>query len=491
MKKSIGFLLAISLFGVGFNNLQAQEAGATENSGHELFFRWPLKSIKSKWLSLDPVYGEWNDVGGHYGCNEWFPSTGSVDYGVDFQQSRQCDQGQERLVTFREKNPITEEVVISGTKTESQVVKRTEAQMSTGVYRDWQPTSSSYTAWIDYGSTYGYSSWSPEAGTQTSDFTQTRSYNQNQERYEQNRERDSVTGDVRDVGDEVRHTKVDTRNQSRLVNVDYGVYSNSAGKSCGSWSPSIGSQTSNFSQSRSCTQSQERERSYEAGGTLINTVTETRDVSSTENRSISVSYSSWTDSGSLYSCDAWSPTPGSQTYNYSQSRICRQNQRRNRYYRVSSTNIKTVSESRVVNSNQSRSVKISYGGWSFVKNHSYSSYSPSTNNVCIGESLTQTRSYKRRERRTRYHKVGTTTIHSTYNYRDINKTQSRTVSGTKSCYTWQSVAGGRVPGPSYFKEPEIRGLREGESCSKKGEVAYSYKDAYPDNWYDETVFECM
>ena len=87
------------------------------------------------------------------------------------------------------------------------------------IARDWQNSPSEFTSWQDIGSAYDFSGYSPAPLNQIADFQQTETYKQDQERYEQQREYDTLKGDYRDVGSPIRYEQTDTRQNTRTITV--------------------------------------------------------------------------------------------------------------------------------------------------------------------------------------------------------------------------------------------------------------------------------
>ena len=67
---------------------------------------------------------------------------------------------------------------------------------------NWVATSPTYTDWVNSGAVYNCSVWTPDASTVNAgtNFTQTRSCSQNQTRNKQDRQTETGTGDIRNIG---------------------------------------------------------------------------------------------------------------------------------------------------------------------------------------------------------------------------------------------------------------------------------------------------
>ena len=135
---------------------------------------------------------------------------------------------------------------------------------------NWIPAIATCGAAYDSGSA-SCGGWSPDATTQTSGFTQNQSCSIAQSKSCQGREYDTVSGAYRNVGGAyVESAGTRNYNNNRSVTVTYtawGTYSTS----CSSWTPDPSTVNSGqtYTQTRSCTYSQYRERWYSASGTSL------------------------------------------------------------------------------------------------------------------------------------------------------------------------------------------------------------------------------
>ena len=442
-------------------------------------------------------------VGGFYGCGNWSPDPATINYGVTFTQERGCswDEGRSRDV-FNTWQSGQETYL--RTDSESRTVPYTDTQSSVGTFRDWQPTVSTFTPWADIGADYGHTVWTPSPTTQTANFSQSRDYKRDQERFEQFREQDQVTNDIRNVGAPVRRTQTDERTENRSITTEYtawtevnrsahsawtpvptaqtsnftqsrtytsnqererfytapvdgelnrqtetksvesqlesrsisvlssvGGYGSNYGY--GSWSPSASSQTSNFTQTRSYKRDRTRTYTYKSGSSTLHSRSTTETGNFSQSRTISVSYTGWVNSGSIHSCGSYSPTPSSQTSGFTQTRKCKQDQARNRVYKSGSPNIATKLESRTTNVSNSRSVSVTWSGWS---NNGSASCGGWSQNSSTGA---KSRTCNQSEKRTRYYKVGSSTISTKTETRNRSYTQNVSVTGT-SVGSWSGYS---------------------------------------------------
>ena len=90
---------------------------------------------------------------------------------------------------------------------------------------------------------------------QTADFNQSRDFSQNQFRMEQPRETDTISGQFRDVGDAIKHTKTISGSEDQTVNVSAGSWADDgAHYECAIWTPDVSTVDygTDFTQTRSC-----------------------------------------------------------------------------------------------------------------------------------------------------------------------------------------------------------------------------------------------
>ena len=358
----------------------------------------------------EDAYPNWSKVGGFYGCGSWSPDPSEINYGATFTQERDCSWDEDRQRNVFNTWQSGRETY-NRTDSEGRTVPHTDSRESTGTYRDWQPTSSTYTAWEDVGTEHSHTSWSPAPSTQPSDFTQSREYKRDQERYEQKREQDQVTDDYRNTGSPVLHEQTVDRSEDRDVTVDYTSWEEVNRSAYTSWSPAPTTQTESYNQTRNYTLTEERERSYTAAGDgELLTATESRDtVEQTETRPVSVSFSEWSNSGAIKNCGGWSPAENTVAYNesYTQTRECDQDQVRNRAYSADGSELNTFVENRTVKVNDAQNAT-GTGNWvahastftSWINSggrHTYSSYSPTPTTQTT--TFSQSRSYKQNQTR--------------------------------------------------------------------------------------------
>jgi len=441
-------ILATSLFASAAN---------AETTSYSLSF--PVRGDIGIWNQSAPLYSSWQDQGGLYNCGAWSPSVDTVDFGQSFLQYRDCLQDQSREVTHREQHTGTGAYREASSSTDTQTITRSESRLATGTFRDWQPIASIFTDWENDGESYGYSAWSPAPSNQVADFAQSRSYSQDQGRYEHKREQDQVTGDIRDSGDPILHEKTLSESESRNVKVSWSDWTNVGGHTnCSAWSPTPGTVNhgESFTQNRDCDQAQARNRIYQAGSDTIHSVAESRTITETESQdatgtkrdwqSTSSTFTDWANTGSRYGHSDWTPAANDQTSNFSQARSYSQDQTRYEQKRekdLITGDIREVGapilQEQTISGTESRSVEVVWTAWVDAgERTNCGAWSPEPATVNYGQTFTQTRDCDQRQTRNRSYKAGSTTIQSTTESRVITETESQAATGTKR--DWQPIS---------------------------------------------------
>lgn len=170
------------------------------------------------WFAITPIYTSWINSGSIYGCTNWSPETNTVTIGQSFTQTaNDCKQDQIRTRQDREQETTTLAIRDAGSLvTENQTITVTDSRNSVGTMENWISTTPIYTSWINNGSLYGCTNWSPATSTVTSGqtFTQTATdCKQDQTRTRQDREQETTTLAIRDAGSLVTENQTLT-NQS-------------------------------------------------------------------------------------------------------------------------------------------------------------------------------------------------------------------------------------------------------------------------------------
>ena len=128
-----------------------------------------------------------------------------------------------------------------------------------------------YSGWSNSAEAANHTTWTPAAANQTTDFSQSRSYQQSQSRTEQQQQLDNSTLQLVNVGAPIVHTRTLDQSESRSVTVSVSGWSNSGSESCGVWAPaeSTVEYGVGFTQSQNCSQDQVRTWSYVASAGTI------------------------------------------------------------------------------------------------------------------------------------------------------------------------------------------------------------------------------
>lgn len=406
-------------------------SGSTRKLGE--LVRHTQEDIQSETRVIDVVWSDWTNTGEHYNCGDWGPLTNTVGYNQSFTQARDCNQDRARNRTYMFGSTTLNSV------SEAQTIDESEFQSALGV-GSWTSTASLFTEWTNNGQAYGYNSWAPVAGNQTDNYSQSRTYNQDQSRTEQKREFDIIGGSVRNVGSPISQSQTVTQTELRTIYVNASTWSNSGSAIYGSWSPSAYSQTASFTQTRSVNQPQSRTWTHSDGATVIHSSVENQTIAfAPESRLITVSWSAWLNYGSPYACGSWSPLASSVNYgqSFTQTRSCAQDEVRYRNYSDGSS----FAENNTYSVNDSRSATGTYqnwapaastcGSWYNSGSYSYGSWSPGVSGQL--SSFTQYASYSVQQSRScnnmeRDSVTGQTRVVGTYSeYRTDSGNTSRTM----------------------------------------------------------------
>ena len=426
--------------------------------------------------------GAWNDTGSTFSCGAWTPAANTAYETQDVEQTRVCSQSQERTYSYSN----------GETYTETQTINVTEERTVEGTQPLWVDISNDVSDWTNTGSRSYTSSWEPNIIGQTSDFTQTRSYTQEQERTISEREENQLNGDIR-VVNSTTETQIINGEESRNVVVTSTAWQNVGGVfSCSAWSPATSTvdEGQAFTQSRDCLQEQEKTYTYSANSSTIGSMTINRDVQVTQERqatgtnpvwvSIAPSYSTWTDVGSRTYTSAWSPAATNQTSDFTQTRSYTQEQERTVSQREENSStgdvrvVSTSTENRTINDSASRTVTVSEGSW--VNDGSVygcGSWTPALSNQT--SDFTQTRNCSQDQTKTYTYSIGGSFVKP----QTISVTQSQVVEVT-------STAGGSGDGWSnwstyntycYGWSPSTNTVIEGDSFTQS-RTCFDYQERF-------------
>ncbi len=387
--------------------------------------------------------GSWSNTGSTFSCGEWTPAANTAYETQDVEQTRVCSQSQERTYSYSN----------GETYTETQTISVTEERTVEGTQPLWVDITNDVSNWTNVGSRNYTSAWSPSANGQTSSFTQTRSYTQDQERTISEREENQLTGAIR-VVNSTTETQTITGQESRNVSVSVGSWSNTGSTfSCGEWTPAANTayETQDVEQTRVCSQSQERTYSYSNGETYTETqtisVTEERTVEGTQPLWVDITndVSNWTNVGSRNYTSAWSPSANGQTSSFTQTRSYTQDQERTISEREENQLtgavrvVSSTTETQTITGQESRDVTVSETAWQNVGSvFSCSAWSPETNTVDEGQTFTQSRDCLQEQEKTYTYSANSSTIGSMTINRDTQVTETRQATGTNP--VWVSIS---------------------------------------------------
>lgn len=167
----------------------------------------PLENevIYYNWSASEPILGEWENTSNIYDCTNWLPLPPSITIGQSFiQTATDCKQDQTRPVQDREVDEVSGSIRDSGEPyTESRTTIVSDTRDAIGSLETWAATTPTYTEWVNSGGIYGCSNWTPDPATVTTgqSFDQTATdCKQNQTRSRQEREQETTTLAIRDLG---------------------------------------------------------------------------------------------------------------------------------------------------------------------------------------------------------------------------------------------------------------------------------------------------
>ena len=200
----------------------------------------------------------------------------------------------------------------------SKVINENETQEATGTNDSsgWTVHTSTYSGWVNSGSSYGHSAYSPAPSSQTSNFNQSRNYYQKQVNNEQPREINTFTNTIRNNGSVIVKEQTLTPSETRLITVaNTGWSTTRSNYNCGSYSPSTSSYyvDQRFLQTRDCVTDQKLTYTYKYSSTLLHSKNYYRTIAGgtsryiygSEQRPFSATYgcpSGWTESSNSSRC---------------------------------------------------------------------------------------------------------------------------------------------------------------------------------------------
>jgi hypothetical protein len=240
------------------------------------------------WISADPLYTNWVNNGNLYDCTNWSPLENQINIGISFEQTAtDCKQDQTRTRQDREQETTTLDYRNVGSPIEENqtLTNQTNTRNAIGTMESWVSADPVYTVWVNNGNLYDCTNWSPLENTVGlgTNFEQTATdCKQDQTRTRQDREQETTTLAYRNVGNIV------TENQTLTNQIN----------------------------------------TRNAVGTMETWVAATP------------VYTSWVNSGGIYGCSNWSPSPSTvpRGKTFTQTATdCEQDQTRTRQNREQET----------------------------------------------------------------------------------------------------------------------------------------------------------
>ena len=329
---------------------------------------------------------------------------------------------------------------------------------------NWQAIAPTYTDWVNVGGRNYTNDWNPEVSNQTTNFTQTRDYEQPQTRERSDREQDSFSGNIRVINVETETQTVNGQESRNVVvnNTTSGWTDVGGIYGCSDWTPPSDDFYDNqmVDQTRECSQDQENVFTYVVDGNVIETRTETQTnpvyqeqtVSGTNPlfEGIESSISSWTNVGSRNYSGSWSPDVTGQTSNFQQTRPYTQEKERTISERVRNKQTGeivvtgTSKETDIVSGIGTRTVSVTSTSWQNVgSTFECKNWSPAPSDKPDGQVYTQTGDCLQKQQKTYTYTASGTTIGSMTIDRDQPVTDTRSATGTNPNLVWTSTS------PSY------------------------------------------
>jgi hypothetical protein len=254
------------------------------NNGEEIIL--PQTIIENEDRNIIVQMGDFVDNNAPYDCLEWTPMANTILYGQSFEQNRDCQQDQTANISYK-----AEDIEV-GISSIEQTITRNEIQPEIGTNLDsgWVTIGSTFTNWVNSGTSYDIETYLPVINNQTSAFTQSRNYKIKQVSNEQPREQNTYNNVIRNIGTPFEIEQVLNKIQNRSVTVEVGSYSNVGSYiNCEGWTPSTDNYFSNVNvnQTNDCDIEQERIRVFKVGSTTISNKTDSQTVSSNQSRTVS------------------------------------------------------------------------------------------------------------------------------------------------------------------------------------------------------------
>ena len=166
----------------------------------------PNSIIMVNWQSTSPYYTSWQSIGEVYGCSNWTPDESTITIGQSFTQERTCSINQERFRQDRELSSKGSYKDVGTPQLETRVEDVLQSRSSSGILESWVAIGALYGDWSNSGTLYDCTNWTPNPSTIDNgvSFTQNATdCKQNQTRTRQDREQETTTLSIRNVGSEI------------------------------------------------------------------------------------------------------------------------------------------------------------------------------------------------------------------------------------------------------------------------------------------------
>ena len=136
----------------------------------------------------------------------------------------------------------------------------------------WNPSTSTFTEWLNDGAGYNFSLYLPAITTQEEDFNQSQTYDQNQYQFEQKRVYEEALDIYKNVDEPIMHTKIENKSIDRVVNVESSSWvDDGSSYDCTDWIGNGGSIVIGevVIENRTCKQNQNKNNIYKTSGNQI------------------------------------------------------------------------------------------------------------------------------------------------------------------------------------------------------------------------------
>jgi hypothetical protein len=275
---------------------------------------------------------------------------------VDFLQEQDYDQDQSQIEQDQEFNNFTSEYRDFGEPIE---------HLQTLIETETRDITVTLSEWINNEIEYDCTEWTPNLDTQEFgvEFTQTSDCSQDQSTNVEYKFEEEI------LNTEIANQTITVNNVQQVTgsNSDSGWVTISssfttwidkdAGYNHTGWTPNPSSQTSNFVQSQDYSQNQEQteqpreQNNYtDAIRNLGESILHDQTITDSENRTVTVINSGWSNTGSLNNCTTWTPdvsTKG-EGLSFEQTRQCDQQQNTTYTQKYSSTTLNTFNANKTI-----------------------------------------------------------------------------------------------------------------------------------------------